>query len=290
MAGVLSLAGTGFIFLVMQGVSCKPVCQGCSAASSDWDQRGPFPPCQPSQPQDTQLCSDKGKPSGCGEGHPASVLVLCFRPSSSGGLGCQTLARLGPRCRRKPSEVGGPPQGRATLASWSRGPAWGWETARGPHEGGLETSLQAFQIHASFFFPFHYRSHSGDSKHRQTRPTTTRQGADREGKATSMYMLSCSSRTDGMASRWAGGEPFPGGRAGRPLGGCGGLTACTWGWAAAALSERLAVTGWGGSGGQRGCGPSLGARLSWCRLWRPGYPTQEGDRVLREEKPLQVDL
>lgn len=28
-----------------------------------------------------------------------------------------------------------------------------------------------------------------------------------------MYMLSCSSRTDSMASSWDGGEPFPGGRA-----------------------------------------------------------------------------
>ena len=73
------------------------------------------------------------------------------------------------------------------------------------HEGGLETSLQAFQDTCVlfFFFSFHYQSHSGESKHKQTNQTTRRQGVDGEGRATSMYMLSCS-RTDHPASCWDG--------------------------------------------------------------------------------------
>ena len=50
-------------------------------------------------------------------------------------------------------------------------------------EGGLETSLQAFQdTCVLFFFSFHYHSHSGESKHKQTNQTTRRQGVDGEGR------------------------------------------------------------------------------------------------------------
>ena len=51
-------------------------------------------------------------------------------------------------------------------------------------EGGLETSLQAFQdTCVLFFFSFHYHRHSGESKHTQTNQTTRRQGGDGEGRA-----------------------------------------------------------------------------------------------------------
>lgn len=58
------------------------------------------------------------------------------------------------------------------------------------------------------------------------------------------------------------------------------------------LSERLAVTGWGGNGGQRECGPSPGARLSWCHLQQPGHPTccqlnTGRGQAFWEEKALQ---
>lgn len=94
------------------------------------------------------------------------------------------------------------------------------------HEGGLETSLQAFRDTCVlflffFFFSFHYHSHSGESKHEQTNGTTTRQGADRAGRATSMYMFSCSSRTDSVASSWDGGRTVSEGAC-SPLGGMEG--------------------------------------------------------------------
>lgn len=134
--------------------------------------------------------------------------------------------------------VGRPQQDRAPLAPWSRAPVCvagrdikdptGWVR-------NLFTSISRYM--RPFFFSFHYHSHSGESKHEQTNPTTTRRGADREGKATSMYMFSCSGRTDGTAASWDGEEPFPRGAGAA---------------AAAGLSQRLAVTSLGGSGGAGG--------------------------------------
>lgn len=139
---------------------------------------------------------------------------------------------------RTPFQSGGPSRIEPRWPPGAEPPCvWRGETSRTPR-GGLETSSQAFQDTCVlfFFFSFHYHSHSGESKHEQTNPTTTRRGADREGKATSMYMFSCSGRTDGTAASWDGEEPFPRGA----------------GAAAAGLSQRLAVTSLGGSGGAGG--------------------------------------
>lgn len=47
------------------------------------------------------------------------------------------------------------------------------ESPGGP-PGGLEPSLQAFQGTCVLFVSFHYHSHSGESKHKQTNLTTRR--------------------------------------------------------------------------------------------------------------------
>lgn len=184
----------------------------------------------------TLWASGRGHHSFC----PSPVLQAFF--ATEGSQMSESGLCWVPDGDESPSKIGRPQQGRATWAPWSQVPVRGGGM-EGEHLGppqGSETSLQAFQgTCVLFFFSFHYHSHSGESKHEQTKPTTTRQGVDGEGKATSMYMFSCSSGTDSTAPSWDGEEPFP--RGVYPLRGCGGLVICTWGRAAAGPSGGLAV-------------------------------------------------
>lgn len=119
--------------------------------------------------------------------------------------------------------------------SGSKSPLWG-ERHLGLPRGrvrNLFTSISRYM--RPFFFSFHYHSHSGESKHKQTNQTTRRQGVDGEGRATSMYMFSCST-TDHPASRWVGGKnQFRGGTF--HFLGCRGPMTQTWDRATPGLQE-----------------------------------------------------
>lgn len=90
--------------------SCRTLFPGCCGASPGCDQRGPFPCCKPSQPQDTQLCPDKGKPWGWG----GDTSFFCPHPvlqafSQLRVFRCQTRVSAGSQMLKKAfQELGGP--------------------------------------------------------------------------------------------------------------------------------------------------------------------------------------
>lgn len=179
------------------------------------------------------LCLTEGSP-GSGRGDWSCCPLLGFRCSQPRVPQCQELVSVGSPMLMEIFHQLGEPHG----PSGSESPLWG-ERHLGLPRGrvrNLFTSISRYMRPFFFFFSFHYHSHSGESKHKQTNQTTRRQGVDGEGRATSMYMFSCS-RTDHPASRWdrAGKNQFRGGTF--PFTGCGGLMTQTWGRAAAGLQE-----------------------------------------------------
>lgn len=98
------------------------------------------------------------------------------------------------------------------------------ESPVGP-PGGLEPSLQAFQGTCVLFVSFHYHSHSGESKHKQTNLTTRR--CRWGGKGDIYVYVQLLQRDRQRCFELSREEQFPSGRG--PLWGCGGLITSTWG-------------------------------------------------------------